>query len=92
MSNRPLEDDRLSWKATGMMAYLLTKPDNWEINIKQLMRAKKDGRDAIKTGFRELKKAGYLKQIQIQDAESGKFTSSHYVLSEDPQSIENTMG
>ena len=28
-----LEDDRLSFKAKGILAYLLSKPDNWKVIV-----------------------------------------------------------
>jgi hypothetical protein len=30
-SNEPFNDKRLSWEARGLMGYLLSKPDNWEL-------------------------------------------------------------
>lgn len=68
-----LQDDRLSFKATGMLAYLLSLPDNWTTDAKRLAGAKngtgkaREGRDAIQSGLRELEDAGYLVRRKYQD-------------------------
>ena len=48
------EDDRLSWKATGQLTYLLAKPNGWEVKLSDLIARKKDKRDSVRTGLREL--------------------------------------
>ena len=50
-----LNDDRLSFKAKGILAYLLFKPDNWKVIIKDLINHAKDGKKAVYNGLRELK-------------------------------------
>lgn len=57
-----LEDGRLSWKARGILAYLLTKPDSWRVYSKQVVSAGPDGRDAVLSAFRELEDAGYMRR------------------------------
>ena len=85
IDNRVLNDSRLSWKARGILAYLLSKPDNWKIVIEDLISQSPDGRDAIRSGMRELTKAGYLELVTNRD-ESGKMQGKEYVLHETPQS------
>lgn len=55
-----LEDARLSFKAKGILAYLMTKPEGWQVNSVHLSKVCKDGRDAILTGLDELGEAGYF--------------------------------
>jgi|GEM_PF-4629881 len=56
-----LEDMRLSLKARGLAAYLLTKPDDWEINIEHLSKiSEKDGKDSVRTALNELEDNGYM--------------------------------
>ena len=62
-----LEDRRLSWKARGLLAYLLSRPDNWQTNSSSLAKIAPDGRDAIRTGLAELVDAGYLVRSKAQD-------------------------
>lgn len=68
-----LQDPRLSFKATGMLAYLLSLPDNWRTNAERLSGAKnklgkaREGREAMQAGLRELEEAGYLLRRKYQD-------------------------
>ena len=37
VSNAMLEDTRLSWRAKGLLCYMLSRPDNWKINKTDLV-------------------------------------------------------
>ncbi len=50
-----LEDTRLSFKAKGILAYLLSKPDNWKVIVGNLVNSSTDGKKAIYSGLKELK-------------------------------------
>lgn len=62
MSNTGLNDDRLSFKARGVLAYLLSKPDNWRVNGRALANHGPDGRTAVQSALKELEEYGYLKR------------------------------
>jgi hypothetical protein len=69
----PLLDTRLSWKARGILAYLLTKSDDWEIIITNLINASEpDGRESLRSGLKELENLGYVVCARQQD-ERGRF-------------------
>ena len=57
-----IDDDSLSWRAKGLLVYLIAKPDNWNCNMKQLSGASAEGRDATRKAMQELAKAGYVKK------------------------------
>jgi hypothetical protein len=61
------EDDRLSFKAKGILGYLLTKPDGWKVIVKDLSNHSTDGERAIYSGLNELKKYGYYKKEPVRD-------------------------
>jgi len=68
MKNRAAtEDPRLSWKAKGVHDYLMSKPDNWEANINQLVKASPDGAAAVRSAVKELIKYGYIARVQVRD-------------------------
>ena len=50
-----LEDDRLSYKAKGLLAYLLSKPDDWKVIIGNLVNSSKDGKASVYAGLKEFK-------------------------------------
>lgn len=54
-------DPRLSWKAVGLLTYMLTRPPNWEFYKGDLVNRHTDGRDGVKSGLKELRAAGYLR-------------------------------
>lgn len=87
IDKRAINDDRLSWKATGLLAYLLSKPPDWHVNVKQLVKAKRCGRDAVLAGLRELRSLGYAQIIEIRSAD-GKIRGKQYVISEEPDNWE----
>lgn len=60
MDKRPIENPKLSWKAKGILAYLLSRPDNWEIWIEDLIRRSTDGAASVRVGLKELQDAGHL--------------------------------
>jgi hypothetical protein len=61
-----VEDDTLSWRARGVLAGILAKPDGWDVRADQIARAGKEGRGAILTALRELRDRGYLRTIRRQ--------------------------
>lgn len=77
------QDSRLSFEARGVLMYLLSKHDDWQIQLGDLMREGACGRDRIKRIIRELEKYGYLRRNQPQD-DLGKFAQSEYWLYEAP--------
>lgn len=78
-----LNDERLSWKAKGLLAYLLSKPDDWQVYESDLIKRASDGRDSVRTGLRELEKFGYLSRRQIR-GENGSFGHMEYIVYERP--------
>ena len=85
--NALLEDDRLSWGAKGLLAYLLSKPDGWQINQAHVENIGTAGRYKVRKLFSELYASGYLEQRQTRDVK-GFITGSEVVLVETP-SAEN---
>lgn len=55
-----VESNPLSWEATGLLVYLLSKPDNWKISIAALTKIGKCGKNKIESILRELKQLGYI--------------------------------
>lgn len=67
-----LSDTRLSWKAKGIMAYMLSMPDDWTFYFDELIKHSTDGKSSFKSGFNELKKNGYVRR-ERQKREDGTF-------------------
>lgn len=60
-----LKDTRLSWKAKGIIAYMLSMPDNWVFHMNELMKHSTDGEKSFRSGFNELKTHGYVKRFPV---------------------------
>jgi len=72
ISNEVLRDSRLSFKARGLLACILSRPDNWRTTADSLAKESKEGRTAILSGLQELKDIGYMIQTKHRD-EKGKW-------------------
>ena len=81
ISNEVLLDQRLSFKARGILALLLSRPKDWKIYIDEIVeRSDADGKHSVRTGFKELKELGYLKLVKVWNDETGKFEGTVYQL------------
>lgn len=81
--NVTMQDSRLSWKARGLLAYMLTKPDDWKFYIEELVTHATDGLDSTRAGIKELEKFGYFKRYPVK--EKGKIVSWVIDIYEVPQ-------
>lgn len=82
-SRKTAQDDHLSYEALGLLTYLLSKPDNWRVQIDDLIRPG-CGRDKVYRIIAELKQTGYLTRVKKQNAK-GQWTWEPYKLYEAPQ-------
>lgn len=82
------EDTLISWKAKGMMLYLLSRPDNWKIYVNQLSEVATDGREATRSAINELIERGYIVREQRKKP-GGAFDGYDYQVFETPQIVES---
>jgi hypothetical protein len=85
VNNNLLSDPDISLKAKGLLCYLLSKPDDWEVYQNQLSEVGPDGRTSIRTAMDELREAGYLHRMSLRD-EKGQFSETLYLVFEEPRS------
>lgn len=77
-----LSDESLSWKAKGLLCYLLGKPDDWKACVSDISKRSSDGPSAVRSGLMELRIAGYAQLQRI--VRSGKTVSWRIDVSDDP--------
>lgn len=65
MNTSGFEDQRLSYEARGVLAYLLSKPDDWQVRPENLQNDS-CGRDKIRRILRELEQHGYLIRERVR--------------------------
>ncbi|MGW6151345.1 DnaD domain-containing protein [Bacillus mycoides] len=83
INNTGLKDKRLSWKAKGILAYILTLPDDWVFYREELSQHAKDGINSLRAGMQELKEYGYIKRFPIRD-EKNKIVRWETIIYEIP--------
>ncbi|MDG3011801.1 replication protein [Rhodococcus sp. D2-41] len=82
ISNAVLNDDRLSFRARGVLMWLLSKPADWRTRSEAIARqSPTEGRDAIRTAMRELEQLGYLVREKRQD-ERGRWHTEQTIFEE----------
>jgi len=84
MGRTAVHDDRLSFKAVGLLTYLLSKPDNWETILTDLVKHHTDGESSVRSGLGELKTYGYIVHSR-ERGEDGKYVQGFYDVHESPQ-------
>lgn len=81
-----LEDTRLSYKAKGILAYLLSKPNNWKVIVGNLVNYSVDGKASIYAGLKELKECGYYEKVPIRN-DKGHFVRWESTVYERPEPL-----
>ena len=84
MHNSTITDKTISLKAKGLLAYLISKPDNWYVSFPDLAACSTDGIKSVRSAIKELISAGYLEKSQFRN-DNGQFTYYNYTIYEKPQ-------
>lgn len=73
--NDTARDRRLSFRARGVLAAILSRPDNWTVNAERLAAEtdSAEGVGSVRTALRELEAAGYLVRRKVRGAD-GRYT------------------
>lgn len=78
IDNQVIRDSRLSYRARGILAWILSQPDDWRTDYKSIAREGKEGESAVRTALKELRDAGYIQQIRRQ-ADRGRWETINLV-------------
>jgi hypothetical protein len=86
INRKSLQNSKLSWEARGLWAYLLSLPNDWNINVKHLVTQSPAGIKKIYTLLTELKDNGlcYLLQRRQKD---GKWQPAEYLIAESAECL-----
>ena len=88
ISNAAVRDHRLSWRARGLLAELLSYPDGWETSVDKLVAMARrngeasEGRAAMRKAIGELADAGYVAYTRTQDKHG--HWATEMVVSDEP--------
>jgi len=64
IKNDWLRDERISFKARGLLAYIESHSTGWQISVHWLAAKNPEGKEAIRSAIQELELYGYLKRDQ----------------------------
>jgi len=80
VDNNTIRRKDLSFRARGLLAYLLSMPADWKTNAARLAKQSPlEGRDAILTALKELEHAGFLHRHRYQDS-AGRWHTENIVV------------
>jgi len=77
-----LNDDNLTWKAKGLLCYMLCMPDDWQFYETELVKHSKDGRDSFRSAIKELIVCGYIHKGKRIRNEKGFLKGNEYTVYE----------
>jgi len=75
--NELLADTRLSWKAKGVLCYLLSMPPDWKVYTEEIAKHSTDGIKSLNSAIKELIELGYIKRDIIR-VEKGHYGGYEY--------------
>jgi len=78
--NEIIKAKDLTWKAKGLMCYLLSLSDDWDIHKSDLANRSLDGYESMLSGWNELEKLGYIHSIRVK--ENNLFKGYNYIVNE----------
>ena len=79
IQNSVIRHQALTFKARGLLCYLLSLPDNWQISAERIAQSGPDGRDSIRAALNELIGAGYVHRMRSQNGR-GQWVTRHVVF------------
>ena len=86
MSNYHLRDKNLSFKAKGLLSFMLSLPDDWDYSMNGLCKVSKESKKAIRSILNELKENGYLVIEQVRGDKG--YYKYNYIIYEHPIIVE----
>lgn len=89
IDKKTLEDKNLSFKATGLLAYLMGRPEDWKIIPSHLEKCKTDGLSSIKSALLELRRNDYCHYFEVR--EKGVVKETFYYVFEIPTPYSDDM-
>lgn len=84
-------DRRISWKAKGILGYLLSRPDGFEVRMDDLKSRSKDRAEGTRSAIKELAIAGYAKLTTAQNGKrGGRILGRQWVIASTPEALKES--
>lgn len=82
--NDAIRDDRLSWRAKGILAGCMSHANSFQFNKSWIIEHGTEGRDAINNALNELRKYGYLQDRVSKCEKTGRITGWGLIFRDRP--------
>ncbi|MFE6554293.1 hypothetical protein ACFVHS_38785 [Streptomyces sp. NPDC057746] len=87
IANALFRDAQLSFKSKGIFGYVSTHRSGWQVTVTNLVRLGPDGREAVRTGLRELEAHGYLIRERLRRPD-GTLGEVVYSITDRPATVD----
>ncbi|NLO38922.1 MAG: DnaD domain protein [Ruminiclostridium sp.] len=81
IDNEPINNTKLRYEDIGLLAYVMSKPDNWTIYKADLVTSHANGRESVNSILKRLQEYGYLMVVKGRTGK-GNFTYNQYIFSD----------
>ena len=78
-----LQDNKLSLKAKGLLAFMMSVPPDWDYSLAGLAACNKDGLVSVRSALQELEDNFYVKLTKVRN-EKGQIVDMQYDVSDEP--------
>lgn len=82
--NSLLRDGRLSFRARGVMAFVMSYQDDWLIHLDWLKQQGSEGREAVRATMKELVALGYCRKLIVQSPDTGRLAQTIWQFTDSP--------
>ncbi len=82
IDNQAIRDNRLSFKARGLLCYLLSHVDGWNFNAEAIAKESPNKARAIRSAMKELREFGYAEIKYIRSADGRNIQGSSVTIRE----------
>ncbi len=87
--NITANDNQLSIDALGLLVFLLSKPNDWQVNVANLRKRFEIGRDRVYAILKQLESAGYVRKSQSKKSKSNQFCTVEYIVFDTPEAAKS---
>lgn len=87
LRNAFLQDRRISDETRGLIARLLSLPDDWEVTVQSIIASGKAGRDKVYRMIKEAEMFGYIRPDTRHRDARGTLGRQMYLVSDDPEAL-----
>jgi len=83
IENAMLENPKLSFRAKGLLAYLLSRSPGWIVRVNHLATVSREKVECVQTALRELQREGYARLVTLH-GKGGRLEGKEWIIFERP--------